>query len=41
MTWIANTYCYFVLDLPGEMWRATKEFVRQLTPRRPRLPFHH
>jgi hypothetical protein len=27
LTWIANLYCYFVLDLPGEIWRATKESV--------------
>lgn len=27
MTWIANACGYFVLDLPAEIWRATKEFV--------------
>src|SRR4030067_1162716 len=27
MTWIANACGYFVLDLPPEIWRATKEFV--------------
>ena len=29
-TWIANMCCYVVLDLPGEIWRATfgKNFVR-------------
>ncbi len=27
LTWIANACCYVVIDLPGEIWRATKEFV--------------
>jgi len=27
LTWIANACCYFVLDLPGKIWQATKESV--------------
>ena len=27
LTWIGNACCYFFLDLPGEIWRATKESV--------------